>query len=279
MPILHAIVLGVVQGLSEFLPVSSSGHLVLVRWLLGWDELSGDAATAFDVAVHLGTLVGAGVYLRRDVFTYGSAALTPLLGRGPLGTDGRVGWSLVLSAVPAGIVGVLAGGALLGTDRIVVIALALIVFGVLLGAADHLAASREAQGRDTPRLEQSDFGWRHALAMGAGQALALQPGVSRSGVTMTVARSLGYSREAAVRLAFLMSLPLIAGAGVYGLLGLSVPSSLWPALGWGAATSMVTGWAAVWGAAKIASRVGLRPFVVYRIVAGCAVLGLVASGF
>ena len=294
MPILHAIVLGVVQGLSEFLPVSSSGHLVLVRWLLGWDELSGEAATAFDVAVHLGTLVGAGVYLRRDVLTYASAALTPLLGRGPLGTDGRVGWSLVLSAVPAGFVGVLAGGALLGTDRIVVIALALIVFGVLLGAADRMAASREAQGRgaqsrkaqsreaegrDAPRLEQSDFGWRHALAMGAGQALALQPGVSRSGVTMTVARSLGYSREAAVRLAFLMSLPLIAGAGVYGLLGLSVPSSLWPALGWGAVTSMVTGWAAVWGAAKIASRVGLRPFVVYRIVAGCAVLGLVASGF
>ena len=269
MPTLHAIVLGIVQGLSEFLPVSSSGHLILVRWLFGWDELTGDAATAFDVAVHVGTLVGATVYLRRDVITYAGGALAPLLGRGPLGPDGRVGWSLVVSAVPAGIVGVAAGDALRGSDRIALVALALIVFGLLLGASDRLAQRRD----------QSDFGLLHAVVMGAGQALALQPGVSRSGVTMTVARGLGYGREAAVRLAFLMSLPVIAGAGVYGLFDLDAPSSLWPALAWGAGSSMVTGWIAVWGTTKTVSRVGMRPFVAYRVLAGCAVLLLAATAW
>lgn len=267
MPILHAVVLGIVQGLSEFLPVSSSGHLVLTRWLLGWDELSGDTATAFDVAVHVGTLIGAAVYLRRDIATYAAAALAPTLGRGPLGPDGRIGWALVVSAIPAGIVGVAAGDALRASVEVVPVALALIVFGLLMGASDRMA----------PRRGRQDFGFGHALVMGAGQALALQPGVSRSGVTMTLARALGYDREAAVRLAFLMSLPVIAGAGVYGLVGLSVPASLWPSLAWGAASSMVTGWVAVWGTARIVARAGLGPFVLYRLLAGCAVLALVAS--
>ena len=268
MPILHAVVLGIVQGLSEFLPVSSSGHLILVRWLFGWDELTGDAATAFDVAVHVGTLIGAAAYLRRDIATYAGSALAPVLGRGPLGPDGRAGWALVASAVPAGIVGVAAGDALRGSDRIVLVAVALIVFGLLLGMSDRMAERRD----------QSDFGLLHAVVMGAGQALALQPGVSRSGVTMTVARGLGYGREAAVRLAFLMSLPVIAGAGVYGLLGLSVPESLWPALAWGAGSSMLTGWIAVWATTRIVARVSLKPFVAYRVLAGCAVLALVATG-
>ncbi len=268
-PIFQAVVLGIVQGLAEFLPISSSGHLILVRWLLGWDDLAGEAATAFDLAVHVGTLVGATACLRRDVATYAGAAVAPVLGRGPLGPDGRIGWSLAVSAVPAGIAGVAAGDALRGSDRVVLVAVALIVFGLLLGASDRLAERRG----------QSDFGLLHAVAMGAGQALALQPGVSRSGVTMTVARSLGYSREAAVRLAFLMSLPVIAGAGVYGLVGLSVPASLWAALAAGAVASMVTGWIAAWATMQVATRASLRPFVAYRVLAGCAVLALVASSW
>ena len=269
MPILHAIVLGVVQGLSEFLPISSSGHLVLVRWLFGWDELSSDVATAFDVAVHVGTLAGATAYLRHDVAKYAGGALAPAVGRGPLGPDGRIGWSLAASAVPAGIVGVAAGDALRGTNRIVPVTIALIVFGLLLEASDRLAERRGME----------DFGIGHALLMGAGQALALQPGVSRSGVTMTVARTLGYGREAAVRLAFLMSLPVIAGAGVYGLFSLSVPSSMWSAMAWGAASSMVTGWVAVWATVRVVARLGMRPFVVYRVLAGCAVLALAATAW
>ena len=267
MPILHAIVLGIVQGLSEFLPVSSSGHLILVRWLFGWDELSGEAATAFDVAVHAGTLLGAAAYLRRDIATYVGAVLSPVLGRGPLGPDGRVAWSLVASAAPAGVAGAVAGDALRGSGGVEPVAVALIVFGLLMGASDRLAEQRDKQ----------DFGIGHALAMGAGQALALQPGVSRSGVTMTVARALGYSREAAVRLAFLMSLPVIAGAGVYGLFELSVPSSLLPALVWGMVSSGATGWVAVWGTTQLVARAGFQPFVLYRVLAGAAVLALAAT--
>ncbi|MCY4067633.1 MAG: undecaprenyl-diphosphate phosphatase [Acidimicrobiaceae bacterium] len=268
MPILHAVVLGVVQGLSEFLPVSSSGHLVLVRWLLGWDELTDEAATAFDVAVHVGTLTGAAAYLRADIRTYSAAALAPVFGDGPLRADGRVGWSLLVSAVPAGIAGVVAGEALRGSQRIAVVALALIVFGLLLGASDRLPA----------RHELRDFGPAHALVMGLGQALALQPGVSRSGAAITVARGLGYDRGAAVRLAFLMSLPVIAGAGAYGFAGLSIPSGLWPALGWGAGAAMITGWVSVWATVQIVGRVSLRPFVAYRVLAGCLVLALAAAG-
>ena len=261
--------LGIVQGLSEFLPISSSGHLVLTRWLLGWDDLPGDTATAFDVAVHVGTLGGALAYLRRDVKRYAVAALAPLVGRGPLSGDGRIGWALVVSAVPAGAVGVLVGEAASGSRRIVPLAVALIAFGLLLGLSDRMAERRSA----------SDFGFGHALILGLGQALALQPGVSRSGVTMTVARLLGYEREAAVRLAFLMSLPIIAGAGLYGLVGLDVPSSLWPALGWGVAASAATGWAAVWGTSRVVARLGLGPFAIYRVAAGVAVLVLAATSW
>ena len=131
MEILHAIVLGIVQGLSEFLPISSSGHLELTRWLFGWDALDEDLETAFDVAVHLGTLVGAIAYLRRDVVTYVTAGFGPLRGR-PLGTDGKVAWFLVASAVPAGIAGVVLKDQIADFDRIWMIAAMLIVFGLLL---------------------------------------------------------------------------------------------------------------------------------------------------
>ena len=268
MPNLHAVVLGICPR-----PVGVPAHLLERASLVdalgsGWDELSGDEATAFDVAVHVGTLFGAAGYLRRDVATYSAAALAPLARRGPLSREGRIGWALALSALPAGVVGVAAGGALLRSDRIAAIAVALIVFGLLLGLSDRLAERRAT----------SDFGFGHALLMGVGQALALQPGVSRSGATMTVARLLGYERDAAVRLAFLMSLPVIAGAGLYGLVGLDVPSPLWPALAWGAASSLLTGWAAVWVTTRLVARLGLAPFVVYRVAVGCAVLVSLAVG-
>ena len=202
MEILHAIVLGIVQGLSEFLPISSSGHLELTRWLFGWDALDEDLETAFDVAVHLGTLVGAIAYLRRDVGMYVTAGFGPLRGR-PLGTEGKIAWFLVASAVPAGIAGVALKDQIADFDRIWMIAVMLIVFGLLLLVADRLPERKELEA----------FRLRDALAMGVGQALALQPGVSRSGATLTVSRFLGYERDAAARLVFLMSLPIIAGAG------------------------------------------------------------------
>lgn len=266
--ILHAIVLGVVQGLSEFLPISSSGHLALTRWALGWDELSSEEATAFDVAVHAGTLIGAVGYLRDDVLRYSRAALASLVGRRQPDPDGRVAWALAVSAVPAALAGVFAGEALRGSESVALIAVALIVFGLLLAVSDRAAQ----------RLAAADLSFKHALAVGLGQALALQPGVSRSGATMTAARLLGYERAAAVRLAFLMSLPIITGAALYGLADVSVPSSLWPFLAWGAAASAVTGWLSVWATTRLVARLGLTPFVLYRVVLGAAVLIALAVG-
>lgn len=269
MPIVQAIVLGIVQGLSEFLPISSSGHLELTRWLFGWDALPEDLETAFDVAVHLGTLAGAIAYLWRDVIRYARAGLGPLLGAGSLDTDGRIAWALVLSAVPAGITGIALKDQIADLDRIWVIAVMLIVFGIVLLVADRLPE----------RHDVSEFGVPQALMMGVGQALALQPGVSRSGVTISVGRGLGFTRDSAVRLAFLMSLPVIAGAGVVGLLDVSIPSSFWPPFIWGTVASMITGWVAVWATIRIVRTRTFAPFVTYRVVLGLAVLAILATSW
>lgn len=268
MEILHAIVLGVVQGLSEFLPISSSGHLELTRWLFGWDVLDEDLETAFDVAVHLGTLLGAIAYLRHDVVTYLRAGLAPLRGD-PLETNGRIAWCLVASAVPAGLTGVVLRDRVADLDRIWMIALMLIVFGLVLMVADRLPERRELD----------EFRLRDAMAMGVGQALALQPGVSRSGATLTVCRGLGFQRDAAARLVFLMSLPIIAGAGVFALADASIPSDFWPPFLWGMAASAVTGWFAVWGMLKLVRSRTFAPFVAYRVVLGIVVLLILATGW
>ena len=267
MPILHAIVLGIVQGLSEFLPISSSGHLELTRWAFGWDSLPEDLETSFDVAVHMGTLFGAIAYLRRDVWRYLIAGFAPIRG-GELGTDGRIAWFLVASAVPAGITGVVLKDQIADLDRIWMIAAMLIVFGLLLLVADRLPERREL----------TEFRLRDALAMGVGQALALQPGVSRSGATLTVSRFLGFERDAAARLVFLMSLPIIAGAGVFSLADASIPSDFWPPFLWGMASSAVTGWVAVWGTLRLVRSRTFTPFVIYRVLLGVVVLAALAVG-
>lgn len=268
MEILHAVVLGIVQGLSEFLPISSSGHLELTRWLFGWDDLTPEIETAFDVAVHLGTLLGAIAYLRRDVAKYLAAGFSPLRGR-PLDTDGRIAWFLVASAVPAGITGVLLEDQIADLDSIAMIAVMLIVFGLLLLVADRLPERRTLD----------EFTLRDALLMGLGQALALQPGVSRSGATLTVSRFVGFERDAAARLVFLMSLPIIAGAGVFSLLDADIPSDFWPPFLWGMAASAITGWVAVWGTLRLVRSRTFRPFVTYRVLAGLAVLVVLATGW
>ncbi len=268
MSTLQAIVLGIVQGLSEFFPISSSAHLELTRWLFGWEQLSGELETSFDVAVHLGTLVGAIACLRADVARYAVAASAPLRRR-QLTNDGRIGWFLVVSAVPAGLVGVALADQINDFDQIAVIAVMLIVFGLLLLLADRMPERRA----------QDEFTLRDALLMGLGQALALQPGVSRSGATLTVSRLLGFNREAAARLVFLMSLPVIAGAGVFTLLDSGVPSSFWSPFLWGAATSAVTGWVAVRGTLRLVRSSTFTPFVWYRVMVGLGVLAVLATNW
>ena len=227
MPILHAIVLAVVQGLTEFFPVSSSGHLAIVPWLFGWDDFAGqpELATAFDVALHLGTLAGAVAYFRKDLWRYATAGVAMVgdaeLRKNPT-DDARIAWLLLFTAIPGAITGVLLGGVLDSLDdEFWFIGLMLIVFGLVLAWADRLAGSRPTEE------------FRDALLMGAGQAFALQPGVSRSGVTMTVGRWLGFERQATVRISFLMSIPIIAGAGAYSLIEVlgagGIPADMRPA--------------------------------------------------
>ncbi len=269
MAIFHAIVLGIVQGLAEFLPISSSGHLKITRWLFGWNELSGDLETAFDVAVHLGTLVGAIAYLWPDVVMYFRRGVLAPLRREPLDAQGRIAWYLVASAIPAGLVGMTLKDQLSKLDSIWMIAVMLIIFGVILWFADRLPERRSI----------SEFTLRDALLMGIGQAAALQPGVSRSGATLTVSRGLGYDRDSAARLVFLMSIPVIAGAGMVSLVGTSIPSSFWPPFIWGMATAGATGYLAVWATLRMIRTHTFKPFVIYRVGAGLAVLSILATSW
>jgi undecaprenyl-diphosphatase len=265
-PILHAIALGITQGLSEFLPISSSGHLLLVPWLFGWDDFAGDPGLkkAFDVALHLGTLVGALAYFRGDVLRYLRAACMPQ-GRGT--GDRRLAWLLAVSTVPAAITGALLADPIeRNTGFIWLVATMLIVFGLVLAWADRRPGTATVE----------DIGLREALLMGAGQAIALQPGVSRSGVTMTVGRVAGLGRDGAARFAFLMSLPITAGALVFKAVDVAgeggIPDGFVAPFAWGIVASGITGWLAVWGTLRLVKTRSFAPFVAYRVVVGIAVL-------
>ena len=279
MPILHAIVLGLVQGLSEFLPISSSGHLLLVPWLFGWNDFPDTAdgraiEKAFDVALHLGTLVAALAYFRRDVVRYTSAGVKLVVAREkPATQDARIAWLLVLSSVPAAIVGALFENSIdsrLGTPTI--IAISLILFGVILFVADRVLGSRTI----------TQYRQRDAIGIGLAQVLALNPGTSRSGVTITAGRFLGFDRDTAARISFLMSLPVTGGAVVYKLAKLvndGIPDGLLVPMIVGIITSGLSGWLAVWGTLKLIRTRSFTPFVVYRIVLGVVVLVIVAAGW
>ena len=194
--------------MTEFAPISSSGHLILVPWLFDWPILTNaDLNKTFDVALHIGTLVGALVYFRRDLARYLVAWFGSIGARRIETTDQRLAWALVIGTIPA----VIAGATLesfiqdeLGQPWL--IAVMLVVFGIVLYTVDRIASSRR---------HLADLGVKDGLIMGVAQAVALQPGVSRSGVTMTAARALTFDRETAARFSFLLSLPVIAGAGLY----------------------------------------------------------------
>ncbi len=274
MSVLQAIVLGITQGLSEFLPISSSGHLILVRWIFGWEELQPESvAKAFDVALHIGTLVAVVAYFRRDLVVYVREGLLLVVRRQrPTTREGRLAWLLVLSAVPAAIAGALFESVIeevLGAPWL--IAVSLIVFGLLLGWADRRPGERTLD----------DFGTASSLQLGAAQALALNPGTSRSGITITAARMAGFSRDAAARISFLMSIPVIVGAVVFKLFDLvsgGIPDGLVVPLLIGIVASGLSGWLAVWGTIALVRTRSFMPFVVYRCILGVVILVLLASG-
>ena len=278
MSILHAIVLGIVQGLTEFLPISSSGHLVIVPWLLGWNDLDTVTAKAFDTALHLGTLVAVLIYLRKDLIIYITQGSLLIFNRKQPATQaGRRAWLLVLSAVPAGIVGAAFEDKItekLGSPAL--ISVSLIIFGVVLIWADRRAASKNyLQSVDALTM-------RDALIIGTAQVLALNPGTSRSGITITAARLSGYSREAAARLSFLMSVPIISGAVVFKLAKLvrdGTPDGLLVPMIVGIVVAGISGWLAMWSMIRLVQTKTFAPYVVYRCLIGTGVLIAVASNW
>ena len=274
MSIWQAIVLGFVQGATEYAPVSSSGHLILVPWLFGWDQLGGNAnfAKSFDVALHMGTLLGAVIYFRHDLWRYLLAWLHTVRTRHIESTDERLAWALVVGTIPGALVGFVFEDLIQETlGAPVLIAVMLAIFGVVLYLVDKLMPS--VRGLDS-------IGVRTGLFLGIAQAMALQPGVSRSGVTMTAARAIGLDRETAARFSFLLSLPIIAGAGLYKSVDLAQTGFQGhdAEFFWGFVSSAVSGFLVIWGLLKYLKFHDFKIFMLYRLAVAGLVLGLVATG-
>ena len=258
---LHIVVLALVQGLTEFLPISSSAHLILVPVLTDWP----DQGLAFDIAVHVGTLVAVLGYFRADVARLVRGGLAPLAGR-PAGSDGRLAWRIVMATIPVGLAGLAFRDVVETTLRTpVVIAWASIVFGVLLWISDRWGA----RVRD-----ESTLRWRGAFFVGLFQAIALIPGTSRSGITMTAGRFLGLDRTAAARFSFLLAIPVIALSGLLEALDLIEASApvQWRVLFYGAVLAGASAWCCIHYFLRYITRIGMLPFVVYRVVLGAGLL-------
>ena len=271
MSVFHAIVLGLVQGLSEFLPISSSGHLIIVPWLFNWHDFdSSSVEKAFDVALHIGTLAAAVAYFRRDLAKYVVEGIKAIRQR-PASSEGRLAWMLVLSSVPAAAIGALFEKTIdekLG--KIPIIAVSLIVFGLLLGYADRLAGKRPLES----------YSRMDAIVIGLAQCLSLNPGTSRSGITITAGRFRGLTRDAAARASFLMAIPVTAGAVLYKMAKLArdgIPDGLAGPMAIGVVTAAISGFIAVWGTIRLVRTRSFTPFVIYRVAAVLLLLAVYAA--
>ena len=275
MPIFHAIVLGLVQGLTEFLPVSSSGHLLLVPWLMGWKDFADvSVEKAFDVALHLGTLIAVVGYFRHDLVKYIQEGLRMVFQRQRPGTpEGRLAWLLVVASIPAALFGAVFGNWVdENLGKPVIIGVSLMVFAVVLAWAD-----RRPGERDFSQMSRRDAG-----LIGMAQVLALNPGTSRSGISISAARLLGFDRDSAVRFSFLLSIPVTAGAVFVKLTKLfkdGVPEGLAMPMLIGVVTAGLSGWLAVAGLLRLIKTQTFNAFVIYRLAAGVAVVIIAASAW
>lgn len=255
----QAVVLGVVQGLTEFLPVSSSGHLILVPRVFGWP----DQGLAFDAAMHLGTLAALFAYFRRELRELLTGALSP-----------QVGLVVVVASLPALAVGWLLNQWIEANLRgALVVAASTAFWGLVMWVADR-EAREQAPGTVDP-LER--VGWARALAIGGAQALALIPGTSRSGITITAGLFTGLDRATAARFSFFLGIPVTAAAGAYKALGLArqgFGSAEGGPLLAAIAAAFLSGWLAVWFLVGYLQRRSLRPFVVYRLLLAAIIVAV-----
>lgn len=253
---IHTVVLAVLQGFTEFLPISSSGHLILVPALLGWE----DQGLAFDIAVHFGSLFAVLSYLRHDVYDMARSIARPQT------SGGRLAWQIVAASIPLGVFGLVFGDYIETNLRSpLLIAATTIGFGLLLWVADFF-------GRRTGT--ERGMSWMAALTVGLAQALALVPGTSRSGITMTAALALGLDRRAAGRFAFILAIPaIIMASGWQALHLLHDPNPVaWGSLLIAATIAGVTAFATIAVFMKLIERIGMVWFMVYRILLGILIV-------
>jgi undecaprenyl-diphosphatase len=271
----QALVLGIVQGATELLPISSSGHLILVPWLFDWTYLEENDAfnQTFDVSLHLGTCIAVGAYFWRDVVELVRAWLGSIRRRSVSGPSERLAWAVVVATIPAAIVGFALEDVIaehLGDPW--QIAIFLSAFGLLLGWADRRPAPDGLQ----------DVTVRRGLWVGLAQCLALMPGVSRSGVTITASRMLGLDRDASARFSFLLLLPITLGAvlfkGLTDVVLADLPSGTTGPFLVGVLASLGTGLVAILGLLDYVRRHTYDAFVVYRVVVAVAIVLVIATG-
>ncbi|MGN0063852.1 MAG: undecaprenyl-diphosphate phosphatase [Nocardioides sp.] len=267
--LLKAVVLGVLQGLTEFLPISSSAHLRIFPEIFGW----GDPGAAFTAVVQIGTELAVLIYFRKDIWRIASAWVRSLFQpewRGHV--DSRMGWYIIVGSLPIVVLGIALKDIIEKDFRnLWITATMLVVMGLVLGVADRVGATDKAINRMT---------MRDAVLLGLAQAAALVPGVSRSGATISMGRALGYDREAATRFAFLLAIPAVVGAGLFTLPDIAENDN---AYGWGPTivglvVSFVVGYAAIAWLLRYVSTKSYTPFVLYRVLLGLATMGLLAAG-
>ena len=264
MTIYEIIILAIIQGITEFLPISSSAHLLLPAELLGWRS----QGLAFDVAVHVGSLLAVLIYLRREIsdmtidyFRFGFTKQQT--------ENSRLAWWVIVGTLPIILIGFLLKDWIeLNARTALVMAATTIGFGLLLWYAD-------ATAKLTNKMTQMRIG--QAVIIGIAQILALIPGTSRSGITMTASLMLGFDRESAARFSFLLSIPAILGAGLLSTLDLLQEADAvdWTALLYGAAFSFVSAYLCIYLFLNWISRIGMLPFVIYRLILGAILLWFV----
>ena len=251
-----------IQGLTEFLPVSSSAHLILPHEVLGWP----DQGLVFDVAVHVGSLLAVVSYFRKDVVALTVSWANSIV-KQKHSDESKLAWLIILATIPAGVSGLVFNDYISENLRSsAVIATTTVLFGLLLWFSDFNGSRSRAL---------KSINWKDALIIGFSQALALIPGTSRSGITMTAALLIGFSRDAAARYSFLLSIPLIAAAGLLKGLELAETGTdaQWVMVGVGTVASFLSAYACIHLFLSFLERIGFTPFVIYRLLLG-AVLGL-----
>jgi undecaprenyl-diphosphatase len=280
----RAIVLGAIQGLTEFLPISSSAHLIIAPWLFGWAPFG----LEFDVALHIGTLSAVVVYFRRDLLALlrGFVEGFPELRRGQMPSNpmGRLSIVIVIASIPAGIVGLLASTAIdeffhadpLTQTAILIVAFTLAAMAGLLWEADRRSAA------NPPDDDLRDVTLKSAMLVGLAQSCALIPGVSRSGVTITTALLAGMSRPLAARFSFVLGVPLIAGAGLLEMTDLIASGLSRDELQiflLGMLSAGIVGYLAIAGLLRFLQRRSLAVFIIYRLALAAFLISLVVAGF